>query len=503
MRTFKSPSLRHPGVNGDRRRVLKVFGATVVAGLAGCGSSSDDPTTTDGTTTSRESAESTTLSPTETLAPTTTGPSTTVGTGTAATSSETETETSTAGTTTETPTRAPTATPRPTKTATSTATPRNIDGEGAGSVGAGDGDSADQFGRAVALDGDTALVGASRDGDPNGEGAGSAYVFARSDGTWSQMAKLVADDGDGGDAFGYSVALSGDTAVVGAPRDEDPNGGKAGSAYVFSRASGEWRQTAKLVASGGESEDRFGRAVALDGDTAVVGAYGTGPGAGAAYVFSGGESWSQETDLGTAVDLERNDGFGWDVAIDGDTALVGAGGDGQFAGAAYVFARSEGAWTRTARLSGDGDQNDFFGTAVALSGDTALVGSPDDDTNGTDAGAAYAFGGAGGSWTRQSKVTAGDADDNFGESVAVDGDLALVGAFRDEDPNGTFSGSAYAYARAGTTWHRGPKLVAADGDSYDTFGVSVALDDSLGLVGASAADAPAADSAGAAYLFDL
>lgn len=473
-----------------------MLGATTVAGLAGCGSTgddADDPTTTTGDTTG-----STTVSPTETLAPTTTERQPTTSTGTPTTERDADTATPTA-TAEPTPTRTPTPTATPTKTATA----RDLDGEQDGTVGATDGDAADQFGRAVALDGDTAVVGAPFDADPNGENGGSAYVFTLSGGSWEQTAKLDPEDGGSGHNFGYSVALSGDTALIGAARQDDPNGRNAGAAYVFSRSEGSWTETAKLVAPGGEPDDRFGRAVALDDDVALVGAYGTGPGAGAAYVFSAaGGSWSAVTDLGSGVDLAENDGFGWDVAIDGDTALVGAGGDDDFAGSAYVFDRTGDSWSRTTKFGGSGDGNDFFGKAVALDGDTAVVGAPDDDSNGADAGSAYAFARRDGSWSRVSTLRAGDADDNFGESVAVDGDVLVVGAPRDEDPNGTFSGSAYAFSRAGSTWHRQATLAAADGDSYDTFGLSVALLDGRALIGAPAAEVSGAD-AGAAYLFDL
>lgn len=468
--------------------------------VAGCGSNGEE---SDRTT--KGDPSTTTLGPTETLTPDSAGEST-EDDGTATTATDSSTAAATA-----TPTETATATRTPTATPTQTAAPRDLDGDQSGRVAADDADGADLFGRSVALDGDTALVGASSDADPNGERAGSAYVFSAADGSWTQTAKLVAEDGDAEDVFGRAVALSGDTALVGAPGDEDPNGSRAGSAYVFSRSSGGWTQTAKLAAPDGASDDTFGRAVALDGDTALVGAYGTDTGAGAAYVFSGGDgSWSFDTDLGSGVDLDRNDGFGWDVAVDGGTALVGAGGDqdpnGDFAGSAYVFSRSGGSWSRAAKLAaGDGDSNDFFGKRVALSGDVALVGSPDDDPGASDAGSVYAFGRDGGNWNQHAKLTArdGDADDNFGESVAVDGDVAVVGAFRDEDPNGTFAGSAYAFARAGDSWFQRAKLVAEDGDSYDGFGVAVGVHDGLGLIGANAADAPSAGDAGAAYLFDL
>jgi hypothetical protein len=231
-------------------------------------------------------------------------------------------------------------------------------------LNAADAEASDFFGFSVALDGDTAVVGAyQEDPDLGGgplTGAGSAYVFVRSGSTWSQQAKLNADDAEAGDEFGQSVAISGDTVLVGA-RLEDPDMGggpltDAGSVYVFTRNGMAWDQQAKLNADDAEADDRFGYSVALDGDTAVVGAYqedpdlGGGPltGAGSAYVFvRSGTTWSQEAKL-NAADAEAEDVFGVSVAISGDTVLIGAhregpdlgGGPINLAGSAYVFVAS-------------------------------------------------------------------------------------------------------------------------------------------------------------------
>lgn len=155
---------------------------------------------------------------------------------------------------------------------------------------ASDGGDYDRFGYSIALDGDTALIGATGANDSNGDRAGSAYVFTRSAGGWTQQTKLIAHNGDDGDGFGNSVALDGDTAVIGASRDEDPNGWKAGSAYVFTHSAGSWTQQTKLIADDGGRADRFGESVALDGNTALIGAPqnegSTGGHAGSTYVFS-------------------------------------------------------------------------------------------------------------------------------------------------------------------------------------------------------------------------
>ena len=204
-----------------------------------------------------------------------------------------------------------------------------------------DGAAGDQFGRSVAISGDTAVVGAHGD-DDNGSDSGSAYVFVRSGTSWAQEAKLSPVDGAAGDRFGRSVALSGDTAVVGAFRDGD-NGNSSGSAYVFVRSGTSWAQEAKLLPDDGAAGDRFGISVALSGDTAVVGAPeddDNGSNSGSAYVFvRSGTSWAQEAKL-LPVDGAAGDRFGRSVALSGDTAVVGAhlnDDKGSRSGSAYVF----------------------------------------------------------------------------------------------------------------------------------------------------------------------
>ncbi len=388
-----------------------------------------------------------------------------------------------------------------------------------------DGDSGDEFGNEVALadDGSTALIAAEEDEDPNGEGAGSAYVFTRSaDEGWSQQAKLAPDDGGSGDGFGESVDLSGDgaTALVGAETDDGPNGEQTGSAYVYARDGNGWSQRAKLLANDGDDEDSFGFSVALaeDGSTALIGAdkddEPNGEAAGAAYVFTrDGTSWSQHAKL-APDDGDSGDDFGYSVALaeDGSTALIGAYEDdepnGEEAGSAYVFASSGNGWSREAKLAADdGDSGDKFGESVALAADgsTALIGgSFDDSSNGEEAGSAYVFARDGTSWSQQAKLVAqdGDEDDWFGFSVALaeDGSTALIGALAARDA----SGSAYVFARSGDNWSQAAKLAPDDGDYGDTFGWSVALggDGSTALIGAKLDDDPNGEEAGSAYVFE-
>ena len=246
-----------------------------------------------------------------------------------------------------------------------------------------------------------------------------------------EVAKLVADDGATNDFFGFSVALSGDTAVIGAFRDsDDVKGVDSGSAYVFTRSGTNWGQQAKLTATDGAANDTFGGNVALSGDTAVIGALGddddvNGVDSGSAYVFTrSGTSWSEQAKL-SAADGAAGDEFGYSVALSGDTAVIGAARDddkGNDSGSAYVFTRSGTSWSQQAKLTAaDGAAGDVFSISVALSGDTAVIGADLDDEKGDNSGAAYVFTRSGSTWSQQAKLTADDgaAGDLFGIRVAL------------------------------------------------------------------------------------
>ena len=387
---------------------------------------------------------------------------------------------------------------------------------------ASDGATWEIFGYSVAVDGDTMVAAAPYDND-NGNASGSAYVFIRQSGTWSQAAKLTASDGALYDQFGYSVAVDGDTVVVGARYDDD-NGSNSGSAYVFTKPGAGWTSTstaAKLTASDGAADDWFGASVAVDGDTVVVGASlddDNGSTSGSAYVFTKPENgW---TSTSTAAKLTASDGaaadwFGASVAVDGDTVVAGAYGDddnGDKSGSAYLFTKPENGWTSTntaAKLTAsDGAASDYFGYSVAVDGDTVVAGAYWDDDNGDKSGSAYLFTKPATGWTSTStaaKLTAsdGEANDEFGRSVALDGDRVVVGAYWDDD-NGSDSGSAYLFTKpANGGWATATetaKLIAPDGATGDNFGVAVAVDGDTVAVGAHGQDDNGAES-GSAYVY--
>ena len=332
---------------------------------------------------------------------------------------------------------------------------------------------------------DTALIGDHLN-DEAGTNAGAAYVFVRNGSAWSQQAKLMASDATPSDHFGVSVAISGDTAAVGSYWDDNAGGIAAGSIYVFVRNGTTWSEQARLEASDGEAGDQLGFSVAISGDTIVAGAnFGNEPGggqSGAAYVFvRNGVTWTQQAKL-NAIDAQAGDLFGRSVGVSGDSAIVGATGDVHTPGApgspslsigsAYIFSRNGTGWSQQAWLtSSEPASGDLFGDCVAVSGDLAVVGAPGDDELGFETGAAFAFRRSEDTWNEQEKVTASDpgVNLNFGNSVSIFGDIALIGAFKENQ----YSGAAYVfrisqvpvenYCTAGTSASGCNALLSANG----------------------------------------
>lgn len=366
------------------------------------------------------------------------------------------------------------------------------------------------FGGAVAVNGDIAIIGAYNDVTPAGAGAGSCYSFVRNGNVWTQQQKLVASDGAANDNFGVSVALSGDTLVVGADRDDV----SAGSVYVYTRSGNTWTFQQKLTASDRSSFDIFGHSVAISGDTIVVGAFNDSipnvSSSGSAYVFTRSLGvWTQQQKL-TALDAGIQDNFGFSVGINGDTVVAGSYQDdsatAQDAGSAYVFIRSGNVWTQQQKLTAsDAAEGDFFGESVAISGNTVVVGAFFDDTvRGDSAGSAYVYTRTGTLWTEQQHLTASDgaAIDDFGHSVAISGNTILVGATGGNTPEGVNSGTAYVYTRSGIQWTEQQELVASDGSApEDFFGSSVALSGNTAIIGEFFDDLNAGENAGSAYIF--
>ena len=352
---------------------------------------------------------------------------------------------------------------------------------------ASDGSAFDEFGNSVAFSGSSMVVGAPDgvDGNPD---QGSAYVFNRQGGAWVEEQKLTASDGAADNFFGWSVAISDSTIVVGAWPDDIGSNADQGSAYVFNRVGGSWIETQKLTASDGTVGDHFGWSVAVSGSTIIVGALSDKIGAnffqGSAYVFNRhGESWVETQKL-TGSDGRRFDQFGWSVALSDSTVLVGATGS-LFQGAAYVFNRRGGKWVEEQKLiASDGGTSDEFGWSVAVSGSTIVVSAI--STNQFELqGSAYVFIRRGGSWIEEQKLDASDGAefDEFGYSVAISGSTIVVSAPGDDAVDGSpAQGSAYVFNREGGVWIETQKLTASDGAAGDFFGKAVAVNGSTVVV---------------------
>lgn len=374
------------------------------------------------------------------------------------------------------------------------------------------------FGQSVSISGNTAIVGTHRD-DEGGINSGSAYIYELIAGVWTQTAKLTASDAMVDDYFGHSVSISGNTAIVGTG---DFNfGSHARAAYVFEKPTGGWismTETAKLTASDLVSDDSFGEAVSISGNTVIIGAMFDDDAAyqsGSAYIFekpAGGWVSTTETAKLTASDANTSASFGISVSISGNTAVVGADGDGgAHSGAAYIFEKPAGGWismTETAKLTAsDAMAGDYFGTAVSISGNTAIAGALGDDDAGEHSGSAYVFEKPTGGWvtmTETAKLTSSDANaaDWFGRSVSISSNTVIIGASYDDDA-GMHSGSAYVFEKPTSGWGtmtETAKLTASDAMAGDWFGYSVSISENAAIVGALQND-DAGIHSGSAYIF--
>lgn len=348
----------------------------------------------------------------------------------------------------------------------------------------------DSFGSSIVLSGNTLLVGSQG----RATNTGAAYSFRFADGIWSQEAMILAPDAAVGDFFGYSVTMDGNIGAIGAQADDFSGLTDAGSAWVFSRENNKWLNGPNYASSTGMvAGDSFGFSAAIDGNYAIIGAYTdtvTAVGQGSASVFTrGGTNWTFQQ-LITATGGTTNDNFGRSVAISGSTILVGApsvdNGGATDQGAVYFFNRSGNTWTQTGGTirASDGSATDYFGTSVGISGDYAVVGAYADDTGSViNHGSAYVFErNANGVWQAIARIEASDkaSNDLFGYASAISGNLIVVGAH-----NKASVGAAYVFARDDSgSFRQVAKLSPNDPSSGALFGVSVATDGEIVVVGA-------------------
>jgi hypothetical protein len=334
----------------------------------------------------------------------------------------------------------------------------------------------------------------------------AAYVFVFNGTQWVQQQRLTPSDPETSDSFGTSVAIHDDTAVVGAP-GKNGGGSDHGAVYVFTRdpASGQWTEQQKLTASDAADDDQFGGAVAIDGDTLLTGATGVdgaGSDRGQAYIFKRvWGNWSEAQKL-TASDAEDSDHFGSAVALSGGVALIGAplrDGAGTNRGGAYVFTFGGAAWAEAKILNGsDAADGNFLGFSVALNAaGSALAGAPSTAAK-PENGAAYLFTFDGSTWTETKKFndTSSTKPFSFGRSVALGDTTAVATCFG----GATAGGKVRVFTFDGANWSGPQTIVSPDQPAEDSFGGSVSLAGDVLLVGASDHDNGGV-ARGAAYLF--
>lgn len=386
------------------------------------------------------------------------------------------------------------------------------------------------FGASVAISDDWIAVGEVNHrsgGVSTGLVVGGVYLFSHADRVWTEDAVLEASDAASSGYFGASVALDGDTLVVGAPC-QDCNGDTAfgdayGKAYFFCLNEGSWTELTSVTPDDtGDGDQQFGAAVALDGITAVIGAIGANEGAapansGSAYVFTvncaanfGAGFWVKQAVL-VASDAASGDLFGYSVSVDGDTIAVGAltdtNGSDVMTGSVRVFTGAGDTWTEQATLlPSDGGSIDLFGSAVSVEGDRVLVGAKMHDLSGAErAGAAYVFIRDDDTWTEEAQLTASDAaeNDGFGTSVALSGNRSAIGASGRDSEGRSNVGTIYVFARSDSTWSEEQTLAVADADSGASLGKALDIDGEMIVAGAESAAGNDVENAGAAYTFRL
>lgn len=382
----------------------------------------------------------------------------------------------------------------------------------------GDGVPTAYLGWSVDISGNTVVVGAPGDDTPLGTDSGSAYVFQIEKGTWLRQAKLLSNDGEMDDYFGYSVAISANTIAVGSPGDDTSQGSDSGSAYVFVRDPKltTWNQSAKILPADTTTGDELGNAVTIEGNTVLIGSRladtAGGVNAGCAYVFTRGKDpaslWSQEARL-VADDGAMNDFFGSALSLSKNTAVIGTPADdtmaGTDAGSAYVFARSGTTWTQQAKLAMENAAaNNYFGAATAIDKETVVVGVTGYDDIATNQGCAIVFQRSRGTWSQVAQLarTSADEDDFMGNSVAVFGKNLAVGA------PGAASGSAYPnkgavypYLLNRGVWEAQSALQPGSASSNARCGYSLALEKNQLVTGAPYDNTEAGTEAGRAYVY--
>jgi hypothetical protein len=366
-------------------------------------------------------------------------------------------------------------------------------------------------GYAVAIDGDTLVTGAPGNWNDAGVGVGAVYVYTRGGGAWSLQTTITPPGGVTPYNFGSAVAIDGDTLVVGDPDADTVLGSATGFAAVYARSGSSWSLQATLTAPGGANGDMFGSSVAVDGERAVVGAPLSAAyvaAGGAAYVFQRtGTSWGAGQLL-PASTIHASDYLGISVDIEGDTAVAGSSGDSSGApypgaGAVHVFVKTV-AWVEQAKVRSPAPVAwAGLGRPVAISGDTIVAGADAEWAPAAYSGAAYVFVRSGSVWTQQQKLAASDSTESarFGQGVGLDGDRVVIGAWNATVGAVPKVGAAYVFARSGAVWAQEQKLAPSDAAGDDYFGHSVGLSGTTLISGALGNTNAKGSGAGAVYVY--
>ncbi len=349
----------------------------------------------------------------------------------------------------------------------------------------------DAFGAAVAVSADTALIGAPANGGL-ATASGSAYVFVRAGNLWLLQQKLQAKDGTAFDAFGTAVALNGDTAIIGAPGDDD-SAVDSGSAYVFVRTNGVWTQTKKLTGSDPAAGNRFGSAISMSASVAVIGAPFADtatPDSGVAYTYLG-PTWTQQAKIAPAGAANDHNGAG--VAISGDRLALGS--DRALGNALFFYRFVNGAWQNAGTANSTNPALSHYGSALAMSTNYTVVGARSGVSSSSPSGLALVFSNA--NIATQYTLSPSDlaAGDLFGSAVAISSNDTILVASPKDDDKGVDSGSVYVFS-FGAAWVQQQKLTASDGVAADGYGSALALSGTAALIGAPSFG----DKTGAAYV---
>ncbi len=374
----------------------------------------------------------------------------------------------------------------------------------------GDGAAGDWLGYDIAISGNTALVGAPKADILNQVDAGAVYVYVRVLDNWELQTKLVASDVEAGDHFGWSVSISGDTAVIGSYLEDNAGGVAAGSAYVFDRTGTSWTQTTKLIANDGSISDWFGWSVRIDNNFIAIGA----PLDDENPVESLGSVYLFKRDLGIWAGIQKlkpsnlsdinGYQFGTSIALLSNTLVVGAPSartsGSQATGAVFVFNFDGNNWIESQKLLGTNTYpTDEFGTSVALSQDDIFVGEYHESLH---IGAVYVFSRSGNTWTQSATLSSdGKPENRFGARMSIQNNLALIGCFACPNNQGTGVGQVYVFRKLANAWVRETVVQASDGASQDWFGHAVAQSANLILIGAPQSNGAPGIDAGSFYSF--